>query len=446
MKKTIILSSFMLCAFAGNISAQCFDNDPTINIENKDQEVKFTVGARFMSDVAYYHTDFTPLKSGAAISDARIRTSMTYKDLFFYADFDFSGGKFSQKNIFLRYTLKDDPTGNHSIKAGYYNNVATMANNTSRGSLHFMSRSAAVNALAPARELGITYKFYNDQFLLNQGISAENPYNNQKDGYQGFIAGLRWLYKPINNDEQTLHLGVTGRYERVNTSTVKNNVATTEIHPSSSVQTYVDKFAFTEAKVPYARDVFDLGAEVLYKNPKFFARGEYLMKRVTKKRDDNTLFVNQLGGMWSWTTLESWQKSNPIGNTNFNGGYVELGYQIFGDGYKYDNAEGLLKGWNGRSLELVARYSYLGMNDLVKGELYSAGRDQYYPKGVLADYPATSLSIGGGNMHSVTLGANYSFNKYVQTLLEYTYNRLERDKYSYDKNIHTLQARLLFSF
>ena len=110
------------------------------------------------------------------------------------------------------------------------------------------------------------------------------------------------------------------------------------------------------------------------------------------------------------------------------------------------NAEALLKGWDGQSLELVARYSYLGLNDIKDGEFYLPGRDQYYPTGEVQDYPAKSTSIGGGNMHSVTVGANYSFNKYAQVLLEYTWNRLDRDKYQYDKNIHTLQARLLFSF
>ena len=78
--------------------------------------------------------------------------------------------------------------------------------------------------------------------------------------------------------------------------------------------------------------------------------------------------------------------------------------------------------------------------------VYRGTDTKYYPTGEVQDYPAKSTSIGGGNMHSVTVGANYSFNKYAQVLLEYTWNRLDRDKYQYDKNIHTLQARLLFSF
>ena len=49
---------------------------------------------------------------------ARIRTSMSYEDWYFYADFDFSKGKFSQKNIFLQYSL-EGVKGTHRFKAGY---------------------------------------------------------------------------------------------------------------------------------------------------------------------------------------------------------------------------------------------------------------------------------------------------------------------------------------
>ena len=198
--------------------------------------------------------------------------------------------------------------------------------------------------------------------------------------------------------------------------------------------------------MPWAKNVYDLGAELLYKNDNFFIRGEYMYKTVTKERDDQTLFEANLGSIDSWGTLESWQKGNPLGTNKFHGGYVEAGYKIFGNPYKYSNSEGLLKGFDGKSLEVVARYSYVGLNDIVEGERYVPGRDQYYPNGVLADYPATSLSIGGGNMHSATIGVNYSFNKFAQLLVSYTYNKLDRDKYVYDENFNTVQARLMFQF
>ena len=108
MKKHIYFSALVALTLASTAVAQDFDTNPVVKYENKEAKVKFTVGARMMADVAYYHTDFTPMKSGAAITDARIRTSMAYDNWYFYADFDFSKGEFSQKNIFLQYTLKND--------------------------------------------------------------------------------------------------------------------------------------------------------------------------------------------------------------------------------------------------------------------------------------------------------------------------------------------------
>ena len=157
MKKYILMPVLAALSLSGSVAqAQDFDNKPVVNVSNSKENLNFTIGARFMMDGAYYHSDFTPVKSGAAITDARIRTSMSYEDWYFYADFDFSKGKFSQKNIFLQYSL-EGVKGTHRFKAGYYNNPASMANNTSRGSLHFISRSAAANAFSPSRELGLSY-------------------------------------------------------------------------------------------------------------------------------------------------------------------------------------------------------------------------------------------------------------------------------------------------
>ena len=69
MKRHILFSTLVAMTLAGTAVAQDFDTNPVIKYENKEQKVKFTVGARFMADAAYYHTDFTPLKSGVAITD-----------------------------------------------------------------------------------------------------------------------------------------------------------------------------------------------------------------------------------------------------------------------------------------------------------------------------------------------------------------------------------------
>jgi phosphate-selective porin OprO/OprP len=59
MKKYILMP--LLAVFALTAAAQDFDTDPTLELENAEKQVKFTVGARMMADAALYHSDFTPM-------------------------------------------------------------------------------------------------------------------------------------------------------------------------------------------------------------------------------------------------------------------------------------------------------------------------------------------------------------------------------------------------
>ena len=401
-----------------------------------------------MADAAYYHTDFTPMQSGAAISDARIRTSLTYQNWYFYADFGFGGGKFSQKNIFLQYAQEDSKGGRHAIKGGYYNDAAgSMARNTSLGSYHFISRAGATNALGEGRELGITYKYTNDHFLAYQGVFTENQYNKIEAGYNGLVFSGRYLYRPIIDENQTLAIGGNVRFQHVGGGVTEDNVLKKTVKLGQSMETFVDEDEqFVSCELPWAENVFDAGAEVLYHNQKMFVRGEYLYKHVTKKRDSKTLFDASNNNIDTWGTLDAWVAANPLRSNNFHGGYIEAGYMIFGNPYSYDKNEGVLRGLSGRSLEIVGRFNYTGLNDIVKGEYFSVARNQYYPDGYMADWPYKSTSVGGGAVRSYTLGLNYSFNKFAQVMVDYTYHHLTKDFLPYDKNFHEVQARLQFVF
>ena len=91
MKKQIFFPAFLVAIFlwSGNIQAQVEDvANPLLKYVNRNNGLRFTAGGRLFTDVAYYHSEYTPMKSGAAITDARIRTSLKYKQFYFYADFD----------------------------------------------------------------------------------------------------------------------------------------------------------------------------------------------------------------------------------------------------------------------------------------------------------------------------------------------------------------------
>ncbi len=442
MKKYILALAAALMAFSA--AAQDFDTDPTLKIENKDKDVKFAVGARMMADAAYYRSEFTPLQSGASIVDARIRTSMAYRNWYFYADFGFGGGKFAQKNIYMQYTHNNK----HIFKGGYYNDPAgSMANITSLGSYHFISRPGSAGALREGRQLGLTYKFNTDHFQAYQGVFTENAYNKIEAGFNGVSVAGRYIYRPIADGDQTLHIGVNARFSQMGGGVVTNNVLQKTLHLGQALETYVDTDEqFVSCDLPWIDKVIDAGAEFLYHNSKFFVRGEYMYKHTTKKRDSNTLWEASNNNIDTWGSYDWWLAANPIRPDNFHGAYVEAGFTIFGKPYKYNSAEGILGGLDGQTLEVVARWNYTDLNDVNEGEYYSVGRDQYYPGGVMADWPYASSSVGGGRVNSFTLGLNYSVNHFVLFMLDYTYHNLKKDKLPYDNNIHMIQARMQFTF
>ena len=446
MTKYILIPA--LAIFSLFALAQDFDGEPTVEIGNAEKQVNFTIGARMMADAAYYHTDFTSLQSGASLVDARIRTSMTFQNWYFYADFGFGGGKFSQKNIFVQWSKADKGENMHAIKAGYFPDPAgSMARNTSLGSYHFISRAGSANALGEGRALGLSYKFYNNHFTAYQGVFTENQYNKIAAGFDGVTASGRYIYRPIANEDQTLHIGANVRFAHMGGGEVTNNVLKKTLHLGQTLETYVDEDEqFISCDLPWINNVFDAGAELLYTYKRFFLRGEYFYKHTTKKRDSETLWEASNNNIDTWGSYDWWYAANPLREDNFHGGYVEAGFVLFGKSYNYNLQEGLLGGMGDKTLEIVARYNYTSLNDVNDGEYFAIGRNQYYPNGYMEDWPYNSSSVGGGKTNSITVGLNYSFNKYVQVMLDYTYHKLQKDFLPYDKNVHMAQARLQFAF
>ena len=247
-------------------------------------------------------------------------------------------------------------------------------------------------------------------------------------------------------------MGVSARYAHLGggeeVTTKGSTVLKKTLSLGQTLETYVDQNEkFSSCTMPWANNVIDFGAEALFVNKDFFVRAEYKHKIVTKKRDSYKIFIASQDNIDGWGDPDVWENANKIRTNHFNGAYVEAGYKIFGNDYTYDKHNAVLNGLNGKALEVVARFNYTGLNDLTKGEYYSAGRDQYYAEGFLVDWPSTgATSVGGGDIYSTTVGLNYAFNKYAQVMLNYTWHRINIDRLPYDKNVHSVQARVQFSF
>lgn len=452
MKKKILLAVMAVVATAPGF-AQDFDVDPSLNISNNEKKVRFTVGARFVADGALYSTDFTSLNSGAAIADARIRTSMRYgENWYFYADFGFGGGKFSQKNIFMEYSEKSAKGATHAVKLGYYSDPAgTMARQTSLGGYHFISRPGSADALGAGRELGVSYKYSASNVFLYQGVFTENQYNKAVTSYTGSAIAGRWLFRSIGKAGGG-HIGASARFGHIGGGEDYTaggvTVQKKRLGLSQTMETYVDDDkSIVACDLPWANNVVDLGAEAFGFGSNYFVRAEYQYKIVTKKRDSAKLFDAAQASGEGWDSFDAWLDAHPLRTNHFSGAYVEAGYKIFGADYRYDMNDAVLGGLSGKSLEIVGRVNYTNLNDKAPGERYSADRGQYVPESAeRADEGYEAASVGGGRVISATVGVNFAFNKYAQVMLDYTYSNLKKDALPNDRNFHQVQTRVQFSF
>ena len=81
MKKYIFMSLAAMALTTSAIAQQTEGNDvdPLLSFKNNNEQLKFTIGGRLGMDAAYISSEYTPTNSGYALSDARVRASMTYE-------------------------------------------------------------------------------------------------------------------------------------------------------------------------------------------------------------------------------------------------------------------------------------------------------------------------------------------------------------------------------
>ena len=80
MKKYILLPAMMVAAMLSTTAVKAQEDvNPLLKYVNKENDLKASIGGRMFADVAYYHTEWTPMKSVAAISDSSNRDSFTIR-------------------------------------------------------------------------------------------------------------------------------------------------------------------------------------------------------------------------------------------------------------------------------------------------------------------------------------------------------------------------------
>lgn len=325
--------------------------DKGINIKTRDEKFTAKIGGRVQADAASYSGD-PEMGDGTEIRRARLYIQGTmYRDWGYKLQYDFvDTGSAGIKDAYLSYTGFD----NLELKAGNFKDPFSLQEQTSSKFTTFTER-ALPSAFAAGRHIGVMASTVHQHWSLAGGLFGDSltATGTGDDGDEGWGAGARATWAPINAGSQVVHVGLGLNYRE----TGGDNKAQFKHQPESHVAgiNIVD----TET-IAGVEDFFKVGAEIATVQGPFSAQAEYI-----------TTSVNRDSGS----------------DLDFDGWYVQAGYFLTGESRNYKGGkfgsikpksnvgEGGIGAW-----ELALRYSTVDLTD---------------------------ADIDGGEADAVTLGLNW---------------------------------------
>lgn len=350
----MILMSLISCiscvsgaSYAGAVEKAVDEKNP-INV---------TLGGYLMVDHDSFDSAFlenggnspTDSQYGTDIRRARLSIKTTFKDAC-KAKFqvDVSSGDIKIKDAYLQY--KGWPWA--KITVGKQKEPFGLEKLTSSRNLLMIERSLVTEALTPGRSVGISAVGNIDSIQWQVGYFKPDE-SETSSAFTGRVVWLPWQQK-----QNVLHLGLAFS-ERDYSSTDSNS----EFRINEVMEVYASD-SLVEGKKLTAHDVSLRGVEFLWMKNRYTMMGE-----------------------WQQATVVDTNK----GSFDYQGGYVQMSYQLFGGHRKYHDGElgsTSKKGW-----ELTSRYSQFSLNEEDK------------------------------EVESAAIGVNYTLNKNTKMMANYIHSR-----------------------
>ncbi|EEF79304.1 OprO/OprP family phosphate-selective porin [Methylophaga thiooxydans] len=323
--------------------------DKGINIKTRDEKFTSKIGGRVQADAAAYGGE-PDMGDGTEIRRARLYIQGTmYHDWGYKLQYDFvDTGSAGIKDAYLSYTGFD----NLELKAGNFKDPFSLQEQTSSKFISFMERGLP-SAFAAGRHIGVMASTRHQHWTLAGGLFGDTVSAKGGAEDEGWGAGTRATWAPVNNQADVIHLGLGLNYRETGGTNAARFKQQAESHISGI--NIVDT-----ATIAAVNDFYKVGAEIATVQGPFSAQAEYI-----------TTSVNRDSG----------------NDLDFDGWYAQAGYFLTGESRQYKNGkfggitpkgnvgDGGIGAW-----ELALRYSTIDLND---------------------------AEIEGGEADSVTLGVNW---------------------------------------
>lgn len=303
-----------------------------LKIQTRDGKFATRLGGRVQADAAAYGGD-PEMGDGTEIRRARLYLQGTmYYDWGFKLQYDFvDDGSSGIKDAYLSYNGFDKL----ELKAGNFKDPFSLQEQTSSKFVTFTER-ALPSAFAAGRHIGMMASTAHQHWTLAGGLFADTVSAEGGEENEGWGAGTRATWAPVNNKTELVHLGLGLNYRETGGSNQTRFRQQPETHIAGV--NIVDT-----GLIDAVSDFYKVGAEIATVQGPFSAQAEYITTSVSRDMGSDL---------------------------DFNGWYAQAGYFLTGESRNYNNGkfggitpkanvgEGGIGAW-----ELALRYSTVDLSD-----------------------------------------------------------------------------------
>ena len=399
-------TGYMNAADDGSEAKKITTDEGVLVLDSENGKFKYQLDARLYLDAAYYMDDdeIIDFHSGSEVRRMRFALKVTmWHNWLAEIDVDVADLEIDINDAFIGYQGVE----NMLFRVGQFRSPFSLEELTSSRYVSFIER-ALPNAFAPGRLMGIAASRWGKNWQASAGIFAEEAgvidEETGEDSDEGFSLIGRFSIAPLLKDNKVFHLGVAYAYRTP--EVFSEDRVRFRAYPESKISKIR---LLTTGKVKHVDHFNLLGLEAAFQAGPFHLQAEYITTNVSRIADSG----------------------EP--NYSLSGGYVYGSFFLTGDSMPYYADQGefgrVIPKKKGGAVELLARYSWIDLNDLEAG-------------------------IEGGKGNNFTLGINWYVNPNVRFMLNYI--KVNNDKFAdgdgdwtvpgdgYDYDI--LTARVLIYF
>jgi len=322
-------------------------------IKSDDGKYSFKFNGRIQADAAVYNSDEIDLNNGTEIRRARFSAKGNIEDWGYKIQYDFISSE-AIKDAHIIYKSNQ----NTEILIGSQVEAFGMEPQTSSNDVTFIERSTVIEAFGLNRAIGIAARQWGDNWTLNYGLYGQDV-NHNKGGDEELGFNGRFNYAPINNDDKLISFGGSIAIIKVPDGDSVRFRARAESHQADTRIVNTDKIA-ADKYAMYA-------LETAMKFNSITLLAEYIVTDVNSALGENA---------------------------NFDGFYLSASYLFNQKVRPYSTKQGKFKRITPDKYglwEIAARFSNLDLNDKNAG-------------------------VFGGQVDSITLGANYYINNHMRAM------------------------------